>query len=53
MATADDSKGRATGVAGDDFSPPEGGQELGYPEWLLALWWLRARGRRKSPTDRA
>jgi hypothetical protein len=56
-------------VAGGDFSPPEWGQELDYPEWiklflpalhegitrtLLTLWWLRARGRRKSPTgDRA
>ncbi len=34
MATADDSKGRATGVAGGDFSPPEWGQELGYPKWI-------------------
>jgi deazaflavin-dependent oxidoreductase (nitroreductase family) len=34
VATADDSKGRATGVAGGDFSPPEWGQELDYPEWI-------------------
>jgi deazaflavin-dependent oxidoreductase (nitroreductase family) len=34
VATSDDSKDRATGVVGGDFSPPEWGQELGYPEWV-------------------
>jgi deazaflavin-dependent oxidoreductase (nitroreductase family) len=34
MATADDSIGRAAGAADSASSPPEWGQELGYPEWV-------------------
>ena len=34
MATEDDSMGRAAGAAGDAFSPPEWGRELGYPDWI-------------------
>ena len=34
MATADDSMRRAAGAADGACSPPEWGQELGYPEWI-------------------